>query len=237
MARENEGLRERKKRATRTAIATAARDLFAQHGFDHVKVADVAVAADVSEKTVFNHFATKEDLAFAGGEAGLAPLVTALRQRPPGTAVLDVFRTATDALLEAVATTTAEDDDLLVLARIVRESRTLRDRVALGTEAEAAALTAAIADGDDDDDLTPALVARTLAWTHRLVFQAALSGLLAGEDPKRLARRLRAAAAQAYDQLAGGLAGYGRREVQPVAASQPAATSSRRRSPAKRPTS
>src|SRR4051812_5213589 len=57
-----EGLRERKKRETRDAIAAAALALFLERGFDAVTVADVGVAANVSEKTVFNYFATKEDL-------------------------------------------------------------------------------------------------------------------------------------------------------------------------------
>ena len=63
-----EGLRERKKRAAREAIAAAALGLFARRGYDAVTVAEVAAAADVSEKTVFNYFPTKEDLAFAGRE-------------------------------------------------------------------------------------------------------------------------------------------------------------------------
>ena len=64
-----------------TAIAATARRLFAERGFDHVTVAEVAAAADVSEKTVFNHFATKEDLAFAGREEGIAMLVKAIAER------------------------------------------------------------------------------------------------------------------------------------------------------------
>ena len=92
---QNEGLRARKKRAAREAIAAAASRLFAERGFDAVTVAEVAAAADVSEKTVFNHFPTKEDLAFAGRERGLMQLVAAIRERPPGTSVLDVFRALT----------------------------------------------------------------------------------------------------------------------------------------------
>ena len=87
-----EGLRERKKRATRDAIAAAARRLFAERGFDAVTVAEIAAAADVSEKTVFNHFATKEDLVFAGGEDRLAQLLAAIPSARPAPPVLDVFR-------------------------------------------------------------------------------------------------------------------------------------------------
>src|SRR3954452_17643841 len=94
------GLRERKKRAAREGIATTARRLFAERGFDAVTVAEVAAAADVSEKTVFNHFPTKEDLAFAGREQAIAQFVTAIAERPPGASVLDVFRTMTHTVLE-----------------------------------------------------------------------------------------------------------------------------------------
>jgi AcrR family transcriptional regulator len=56
------GLRETKKLKTRQEIAGTAMGLFARRGFDHVTVAEVAEAAGVSEKTVFNYFPTKEDL-------------------------------------------------------------------------------------------------------------------------------------------------------------------------------
>src|ERR671921_1055975 len=95
-----EGLRERKKRAARQAIAAAARRLFAERGFDAVTVAEIAAAADVSEKTVFNHFATKEDLAFAGREERLNRLLADIAQRPPDTSVLDVFRATTNAMID-----------------------------------------------------------------------------------------------------------------------------------------
>jgi AcrR family transcriptional regulator len=205
------GLRERKKRAAREAIAATARRLFAERGFDTVTVAQVAAAADVSEKTVFNHFPTKEDLAFAGREEGLMRLVADIRERPPGTSVLDVFR--------ALTTTTLIDDivapgreDLLAVAKIIRHSRTLQERLTAGWESGATAVTAAIAEtsGAADDDLVPAIVARTLWWTHRSIFLVALHGLLAEEDREQLVVRLRATADRAYDQLAGGLGDYGK---------------------------
>jgi AcrR family transcriptional regulator len=56
------GLRERKKRAMRQQLSDTAARLFLERGFDAVRVADVADACGVSEKTVFNYFPTKEAL-------------------------------------------------------------------------------------------------------------------------------------------------------------------------------
>jgi len=206
---EDEGLRARKKRAARGAIAATARRLFADRGYDAVTVAEVAAAANVSEKTVFNHFPTKEDLAFAGREEGIAQLVKAIAERSPGTPVLDVFRVLTTTVIDDFIA--AGDDDLLAVAKILRGSRTLQERLTVGWESGAGAVTAAIAatSGDAGDDLVPAIVARTLWWTHRSIFLRALNGLLAEEDPAQLAARLQASADRAYDQLAGGLEAYG----------------------------
>jgi AcrR family transcriptional regulator len=206
-----EGLRARKKRVAREAIAATARRLFAERGFDTVTVAEIAAAADVSEKTVFNHFPTKEDLAFAGREQGLKRLVTDITERAPGTSVLDVFRALTASVIDDLVVPGHED--LVAVARIIRHSRTLQERLTVGWESGAAAVTAAIAEtsGAAGDDLVPGIVARTLWWTHRSIFLAALHGLLAEDDRDQLAARLRVLADRAYDQLAGGMEDYGRR--------------------------
>jgi len=208
---QTEGLRARKKRASRQAIAATARRLFAERGFEAVTVAEVAAAAQVSEKTVFNHFPTKVDLAFAGREEGLARLVADIKGRPPGASVLDVFRALTANVMDGFVA--PGDEDLLAVAKIIRGSRTLQERLTVGWESGAADVTAAIAEtaGAADDDLVPAIVARTLWFTHRSIFLAALHGLLAEEDRELLASRLRVEADRAYDQLAGGLGEYGRR--------------------------
>jgi AcrR family transcriptional regulator len=210
MAAATEGLRERKKRAARETIAATARRLFAERGFDAVTVAEVAAAADVSEKTVFNHFATKADLAFAGREEGIAQFVAAIAERPPNTSVLEVFRAMTHTVLEVLVA--GGDQDLLAAAKIIRDSRALQERLTVRWEAGAAAITAAIADttGADHDDLVPAIVARTLWFTHRSIFLLALNGLLAEEDREQLAARLQQTADRAYDQLADGLGEYGK---------------------------
>jgi len=86
------GLRERKKRQTRDAIAAAAAHLFATHGYDAVTVADVAHAAEVSEQTVYNHFPTKEHLVFDRADEMISLLLDRVRNRSADESVLDAVR-------------------------------------------------------------------------------------------------------------------------------------------------
>src|SRR4051795_10815831 len=102
MGMATDGLRERKKQATREAIHATALRLFAERGFDAVTVAEVARAADVSEKTVFNHFATKEDLVFAHTAEHVEARLEAIRLRPPGVPLIGVFHAETMAFLDAL---------------------------------------------------------------------------------------------------------------------------------------
>jgi AcrR family transcriptional regulator len=69
-----EGLRERKKRLMRQQLSDTATRMFMEHGFDAVRVADVAEACGVSEKTVFNYFPSKESLVLDRLEATVASL-------------------------------------------------------------------------------------------------------------------------------------------------------------------
>jgi AcrR family transcriptional regulator len=56
------GLRERKKARTRKAISETAIALFLERGYDAVSVAEIAAAAEVSKRTLFAYFPTKDDL-------------------------------------------------------------------------------------------------------------------------------------------------------------------------------
>ena len=91
--------RERKKQQTRGALIRAAMDLFAAKGYDHTAVREITDAVDVSERTFFRYFASKEDLA------------------------LSFVRDMTDVLLRALASRPPEEDPLTALRRAFRESQ------------------------------------------------------------------------------------------------------------------
>jgi AcrR family transcriptional regulator len=76
-------LRERKRVMTRRSILAAAERLFGERGFERVTVAQIADAANVSVKTVFVYFRSKEDLAFTDTSL-LDQCVDAIEGRPPG---------------------------------------------------------------------------------------------------------------------------------------------------------
>lgn len=91
---EHEGLRERKKRLTRQRISDTATAMFLERGFDQVTVAEVARACDVSEKTVFNYFPTKESLVLdqeAGWTQAIRQALAPETDVPPVDAVVDVI--------------------------------------------------------------------------------------------------------------------------------------------------
>jgi AcrR family transcriptional regulator len=92
--------RARKKAQTRELIRSAARRLFDEHGFEAVTIADIAGQSDVAVQTVFNHFATKEELFFDGRTPWVAAAADAVRMREPSVAPLSALRSH---LVDAVA--------------------------------------------------------------------------------------------------------------------------------------
>ncbi|MEU9736645.1 TetR/AcrR family transcriptional regulator [Streptomyces sp. NPDC048002] len=86
-----DSLRERSKARRRQAILTAAYELFAERGFDHTSIADIAEAAEVSPRTVTLYFPSKLELAMAHFNEFVDQLADALHQRPQGQGIIDTL--------------------------------------------------------------------------------------------------------------------------------------------------
>jgi|SRR5580700_8188243 AcrR family transcriptional regulator len=86
-------LRERKKLATRRALQRAALDLVAERGFAQVTVEDIAEAADVSPRTFFNYFPSKEGALFGASPDRLEDIRRGILTAAPGESALAALRT------------------------------------------------------------------------------------------------------------------------------------------------
>src|SRR5574341_318016 len=94
------GLRERKKLRTRRALADAASRLFLERGYDATTVADIAAAAEVSTRTFFSYFPSKEDVLFADTDERIEGLAAAFADaRGDGEPRLDLLRRTTVELI------------------------------------------------------------------------------------------------------------------------------------------
>jgi AcrR family transcriptional regulator len=96
-------LRERKKLATRRLLRRAALDLVAERGLTNVTVEDIAEAADVSPRTFFNYFPSKEAVLFGGDPDRAAELREAIVSEARGKSALDALRAVLTRDSEAMA--------------------------------------------------------------------------------------------------------------------------------------
>ncbi|MFD5538005.1 TetR family transcriptional regulator [Streptomyces sp. NPDC127079] len=87
-----ETLRERKKQRTRDALLRSALELFATQGYERTTVDEIAESVDVSQRTFFRYFASKEDVAFFVPRLTEAHFVAAVRGRPAEEAPLEALR-------------------------------------------------------------------------------------------------------------------------------------------------
>jgi AcrR family transcriptional regulator len=121
------GLRERKKKTTSAALVRSALSQFATRGFERVTVEDIAGACDVSPRTFFRYFASKEDVLFAGGDAQRGHVIDALGAQP---AEVSPLRAMQVAVRELARDYEADRDAVLVRHRVVATTPSLRSHVA-----------------------------------------------------------------------------------------------------------
>jgi len=95
------GRRERKKQRTREALIDAAFTLFAENGFEATTVEEIADTVDVSSRTFFRYFSSKEDVVLTYQEEQFHALTEALAARPPDEPVITAMRNAGVAMMRA----------------------------------------------------------------------------------------------------------------------------------------
>ena len=110
-------LRDRKKTETRATLVRAALDLFEAHGFDSVTVDDVAASANVSPRTFFRYFGSKEAVLFADQEELLALMRDTISARPAREHPLLALRSA---IIVATEHTAQHREDHLRRARLAQ---------------------------------------------------------------------------------------------------------------------
>jgi AcrR family transcriptional regulator len=113
------GLRERKKARTREALQEAAMARFVRQGFERTTVEEIAEACEVSPRTFFRYFPTKEDVLFADAAVRRERLLAVIAERPPD----ETAFVALCAAMRTLATDYRNDRDALVeRSRIVAAS-------------------------------------------------------------------------------------------------------------------
>jgi AcrR family transcriptional regulator len=152
------GLRERKKQQTRDRIASVALDQFAERGYDHTTLAEIAEAADVSPRTIFAYFQSKEDILFCDEPLLYERLERTLRERPPGA-------TTVDALREFVSSFDQFDEHARLRKRIIGASESLRTSERARSAPMEELVTESIAKDLGDvgpEDIRPRLIAASV---------------------------------------------------------------------------
>lgn len=207
------GLRERHRRRTAAQLEEVALQLFLERGFDATTVDDIAAAAEVSRRTFFRYYASKEDVLLADHPRRLEELREALAARPPSEPILTALR---QALMSMTGTYEEDRDRLLRRARVMRGTPSLQARSLVLQRDWEQAVSEMVAEHlgvDAHGDLRPVVVAATIMGATRAAFGVWLEGGGKAHLPTMVA--------EALDLLDGGLLQM-----------TPAAPKSRRRSAA-----
>ena len=151
------GLRERKKQQTRETIERVALGLFADRGYDDTTLAEIADAADVSPRTIFSYYESKEDILFCSEGVFLDQLKDRLEQRPPGTTTVDAIR-------DFIASIPPPDEQARLRKRIIGNSPALQMKIRAHLGQLEPLLTESIAKDLDagPGDIRPPLLAASM---------------------------------------------------------------------------
>ncbi|MCT4352873.1 TetR family transcriptional regulator [Streptomyces sp. Je 1-79] len=171
------GLRERKKQRTRNALLRVALELFTTQGYEQTTVDEIADAVEVSQRTFFRYFTSKEEVAFAVQQMVEERFVQALAGRPPEEGPLDALRNAVlagwDTIGEAIMEVVPVEMYLRTFQMIESTPALLAAHLRRTTEMEdtIARLIAAREGVDVDRDPRPRIVVAAFSGVMRVTGQ------------------------------------------------------------------
>jgi AcrR family transcriptional regulator len=214
-SRQAEGLRERKKRLMRQQLSDTATRMFLERGFDAVRVAEIAEACGVSEKTVFNYFPTKESLILDRLEATVASLRTGLAE--PGVSPVEAALRILDGELGAMTSWLAAQDDPVQASAAIRRFGALiqatpslrahqNDMMDQFTTVAAAILAERAAMSADDPE--PLIAATALLGLWRIQFQSLTKYLTGTRTPAQVHQAVMADVRRAARLIDTGLSSF-----------------------------
>uniref|UniRef100_UPI0035CB798C TetR family transcriptional regulator n=1 Tax=uncultured Sphingomonas sp. TaxID=158754 RepID=UPI0035CB798C len=173
------GLRGRKRAETHARIQGEAMRLFLERGFDATTLDDIAGAADVSRRTLFHYFASKEEIVFSTKADFPNLIADAIGRRPAGEPLLDMVENALIDLAARHQTAQARD-----LARLIHDTPALSAGDQAKYEKVERVVAAALASrkGLAEDDIACRVTAATAIGILKLSTEAWLRGGDAGPD-------------------------------------------------------
>jgi AcrR family transcriptional regulator len=163
------GLRERKKQQTRDRLVEAAFSLFEQRGFENVSAAEIAAYADVSERTFFRYFPSKDDVIFPDADQQRAHVQELVANLPPTLSLVDGLRET----LRTLSHELKESKEVqLARARLVAATPSLQTIILHREQEWVQSFANAIADRlglDQSVDMRPELTAAVIVAAFRVV--------------------------------------------------------------------
>ncbi|MFB4307046.1 TetR family transcriptional regulator [Actinomadura sp. GTD37] len=169
------GLRERKKQRTRLALIDAALDLFLAKGYEATTIDEIVAAVEVSQRTFFRYFATKEDVVTSFMTEHDQVLGEALATRPPGERPFIALFESLRVVLRAIAEgDPAEGARFRRVRQVVESTPSLMAAQMARYSASAEALAAEVARREGVDlrhDLRPRIVVAFYLAAVKVAFE------------------------------------------------------------------
>lgn len=179
------GLRVRKREQTQARLAKVAMELFLARGFEATTLDDIAAAADISRRSFFHYFASKEDVVLAWQDGSTDAMIAAIAARPEAEPMLTAAENAILAMARQL-----KPDAAMAMARLKRETPALQAREQVKYEKMERAMATALAKRarSKAEQVEARLVAMVTTGAIRIASEGWLAEE-AKENPEALVKR------------------------------------------------